>query len=277
MEVQEKEETWKKSFLEVMETVNEIGFALHHVTTGFNSTAAFSEASLQLAAYAPNKFRRGLHVKDLFQVDVLKQEYAKALTFIMNCEQLAWPVQPKDRPATRKKREQQVVVEICFNILLPLSREEEVILEKRYTSIPKPAGLRCSYIGMGAVSTWHGTPDVRVRGADVVLVEEEAEVTTEGDESDGATTNSEAKVSSGAAKLPQVIATCVVASFTEKTLHPAKQALVPTLLMDQEQFRVCLYSCENDVLLLSDCTRLAEDGTLSSSGMAFLWLVINHR
>ena len=47
--------------------------------------------------------------------------------------------------------------------------------------------------------------------------------------------------------LPQVITTCVVASFTEKKLHPEKQALIPTILMDQNQFRVCLYNCEKDV------------------------------
>ena len=52
--LQEMEETWKKSFLDAMEKVNEIPFVLHHVTTKFNSTAAFSDASFQLAAYAPN-------------------------------------------------------------------------------------------------------------------------------------------------------------------------------------------------------------------------------
>ena len=138
----------------------------------------------------------------------------------MNSRSHVWPVQPDV-----KKREQQVVVEISSQVLLPLSRANEVILEKRYSCIPKPAGLRCDYLGMGSLSTWHGTPDVRVKGADVVIVEsgdEGAEVDTpvieSDEESDGATTNLEAKVLYSVANLPQVITTCVVASFTEKKL-----------------------------------------------------------
>jgi hypothetical protein len=68
------------------------------------------------------------------------------------------------------KSEQHVVVEICSNILVPLCTADEVILEKRYKSLlsmrgSRAAGLRCADIGLGAVQTWHGTPDVRVRGA----------------------------------------------------------------------------------------------------------------
>ena len=94
--------------------------------------------------------------------------------------------------------------------------------------------------------------------------------------SDGVTRN---KILYTVATLPQVITTCVVSSFTESTLHPDKQALVPTILIDQNQFRVCLYDCETDVdvLLISEPKLLATRGELSRSGMAFLWLVINHR
>ena len=247
-----------------MEIVNKIAFVLHHVTTNFNSTAAFSDASFQLAAYAPDGFRLGLTVSELFQV-ALRPEHAEALTFLMNSKSHVWPVQPD----VKKKREQQVVVEIS-QILLPLSRANEVILENRYSCIPKPAGLRCGYLRMGSLYTWHGTPDVRVKGADVIVEygDEGAEVDTD---SDGATANLEAKVLYSVANLPQVITTCVVAS---KKLHPDKQALVPTILMDQNQFRVCLYNCEK---VISESKLLARKGVLSRSGMAFLWLVINHR
>ena len=273
--VQEKE-TWKKRFLETMESVNEKWFALHYVATSFNSTAAFSEASFQLAAHvkqAPNNYRVGLYVKDLFKVDDFQVDRLKeaALKFIMDCQCKAWPVRPAG-----KKFEKQVVLDICTHVLLPLSREE-VILEMQYSSMSKAEELSCSYIGMGSSTTWHGTPDVRVRGADVVIAREGAEGTTDSDESDGATTNIEAKVTFSAANLPQLITTGVVASFIEKRLHPDLQAVVPTLLMDEKKFRVCLYHCDKDVLLLSEAIDLAEDGALSRVGMAFLWLVLNHR
>lgn len=132
--------------------------------------------------------------------------------------------------------------------------------------------------------TWHGTPDVRVRGAEIVV-----EYVGEGDElnvvrsdeesvaSDGATSNIEAKILYNTANLPQVISTCVVSSFTEAKLHPDKQPLVPTVLVDQHKFRVCLYDCEKDILLISESKFLGTNGHLSRSGMAFLWIVINHR
>ena len=271
---------WKEHFHYAMESVNEIPFVLHYVTTNFDSTTAFSDSSFQLAAYADDRLTRrlGLTVSELFTV-ALKPEHAEALTFIMHSRRQVWPLQPNV-----KKREQQVVVELASQILLPLSRTTEVLLEKRYSRLPKPDGLRCAYLGMGSVYTWHGTPDVRVRGAEVVVesVDEgdEVEVDTDSDEShtsDGATTNLEAKVLYSVANLPQVITTCVVSSFTEKNCHPDKQALLPTILMDQNQFRVCLYDCEKDVLLISDYKLLATKGGLSSSGLAFLWLVINHR
>lgn len=41
--------------------------------------------------------------------------------------------------------------------------------------------------------------------------------------------------------LPQVVAMCVVSSFIENKLHPDEQALVPTILIDFEQFRLCLH------------------------------------
>ena len=75
----------------------------------------------------------------------------------------------------------------------------------------------------------------------------------------------------------QVISTCVVSSFTAHSRHPNKLAMVPTILIDTNQFWVCLYHCEKDVLLISDVKLLATKGHLSRSGLALLWLVMNHR
>ena len=77
--------------------------------------------------------------------------------------------------------------------------------------------------------------------------------------------------------LAQAIGTGVVASFTAKARHPEQNALVPTVLIDDKEFRVILYDCEKDILLVSISKVLAAKGTLSRSAMALLWLVINHR
>jgi hypothetical protein len=157
---------------------------------------------------------------------------------------------------------------------------------------------------MGSLTTWHGTPDIRVRGVEFVVkdvserekndIETEmcdsgGETTSDGGSnpemcdsggettSDGGSTPIEVKYSYMASNLPQTIATCVISSFTERSLHPHKQIVVPTILMAREQFRVCLYDCERDVLLISEPKLLATKEQLSRSAVAFLWLVINHR
>ena len=53
------------------------------------------------------------------------------------------------------------------------------------------------------------------------------------------------------AQLPQVVATCVTTSFTERNLHPEKVAMVPTVLIGEHSFRACLYDCEKDILIIS--------------------------
>ena len=123
-----------------------------------------------------------------------------------------------------------------------------------------------------------------MRGTDLVWLNasedpEDEFVVTEGsdDESDGTATEVEGKLVAKEANLMQIIGTCVVSSFTAKSRHPHKLAMVPTILIDNNQFSVCLYHCDKDVLMISDRKLLATKGHLSRSGLALLWLVINHR
>ena len=98
-------------------------------------------------------------------------------------------------------------------------------------------------------------------------------------ETDGATSTVEGKIKFTEEDPGQVVATCVVASFTEQKLHPNLQTLVPTILIDVNRCCVCLYDCRLDVLLISAPKAVAKatkDG-LSRSAMLFLWLTINHR
>ena len=61
------------------------------------------------------------------------------------------------------------------------------------------------------------------------------------EESDGMTTAIEAKIRNKKANIPQVVAMNVVSVFTEHTLHPNMSAMVPSILIGKNQFRVCLY------------------------------------
>ena len=109
------------------------------------------------------------------------------------------------------------------------------------------------------------------------MIVEEDDSDGESTGTDGATITGEAKLKFSAENLGQVVAMCAVSSFTENKLHPDKQALVPTILIDLNQFRVCLYDCRLDVLLISTPKLLSTKNRLSRSAMLFLWLTINHR
>lgn len=69
---------------------------------------------------------------------------------------------------------------------------------------------------------------------------------------------------------------CRISSI-EHNLHPTMSPAVPTILIDGDTFRVILYDCIKDVLLITTPKELHTDGRLSSTAVAFLWLVINHR
>ena len=75
------------------------------------------------------------------------------------------------------------------------------------------------------------------------------------------------------ANLHQAVGTCILSSFTERVLHPDLKALVPTIITDEKQFRVCLYDSEKDILLISKSKCLVTNGGLSRSGMALLRLL----
>ena len=162
-------------------------------------------------------------------------------------------------------------------------------MEKRAAAlVSSTPGIKSDSLGIGTLSTWHGTPDLRVRGVEVIvrkpleeLDDEDSEMVEERDSdeegSDGGSAPIEVKITYMSSFLPQTIATCVVSSFTERNLHPRKPSIVPTILLARNQFRVCLYDCVTDALLISEPKPMATKGGLSRSTVAFQWLVINHR
>lgn len=75
----------------------------------------------------------------------------------------------------------------------------------------------------------------------------------------------------------QLVATAVVSSFTEHNLNPSMNPVVPTIWINRNAFRICLYDCVNDVLLLSQPKSLTTKGTISRTAMLIMWLIVHHR
>ena len=207
-----------------------------------------------LGAHTDGERQLALKFNTLFKVEA-KPEFGEALKFIHTSKKHLWPLFHPD--PTFKQSGKNLMLSVSSEILVPLCKE--VILEKGYEADlsfhkrPMIAGMQCSDIGMGTLNTWHGTPDLRVRGEGYFVREkvEEGEhtlaITTvvESDDesvsSDGMTTTIEGKIAFSDSNLPQAVATCVISSFTENSLHPDKLALVPTILIDEKCFRVCLF------------------------------------
>lgn len=185
-----------------------------------------------------------------------------------------------------------VLKELVANVLFRLSTE--TILEKKHKTwlelvFGEESPIRVGNLGMGSKAsgreTWYGMPDSRLRGcsppcdsgspphdSDVNVIAHDKPSA----ETDGTSTNTEFQVRGEG--LSQCVATAVVASFTEKRLHPHKNAMVPTILINSRTVRIILYDCEEDVLLVSDKVDLFTDnGKVDRVVILFLWFFINHK
>ena len=158
------------------------------MTTRFNPTSVLSQVDLNLETYEDALAR--IRAGELFELERLeaKPENQEVFKFIKNSRSRAWP------PFSKHLSKHCVLLEISQRIFVPLCRGDEVILEKGYSTLvsklgPGAAGLKTGYIGIGSWKTWHGTPDTRVRGSEVVvthlLLNEEDDDVNEDGESTG--------------------------------------------------------------------------------------------
>ena len=141
--------------------LQEVLFGFYRVEGGFGVRSAFSKVDLSLAAYCVGSYRPGIRASDLFKVEV-KPEYLEPLKFILNSRSHPWPTFVHNH----KRTEEDVMVSIAINILVKLCTE--VTMEKRYSTPLREPLLSFSDLGLGSPETWHGTPDARVRGTQVV-------------------------------------------------------------------------------------------------------------
>ena len=129
--------------------------------------------------------------------------------------------------------------------------------------------ISCSALGMGAATTWHGCPDGRIRGhsssTNLIYGEDENEnenpntcLTGILNESQGDTACVEAKLHCSPRNFPQLVATNIVSSFIEHSLHIHS----PTLLINNQWFYVSIYDSRTDLLLLSNKIPFKSEGKL---------------
>ena len=267
-------EKLKEELSDLWENLEKVPFYPHYVTNSFGTTSEFSKLDVRLALHNKGLSTVAYRAIDLFKEVEELEVHEEALRFIINSRKKCWP--PAD--LQKSKSEREIFLEVCSKILVPLCRHNEVVLEKGYERFLREgqyAELRCSHLGMGTNQIWHGFPDARIRGSEVQRWSDSDECDDEDSDSDGATTTVEGKVSLRFTCMQQVVGICTISAFIEKNLHNVP--LVPTILIDSARFRVCLYDCEKDVLLISGPNTLATENCLSPFGMLLLWLVINHR
>lgn len=149
--------------------------------------------------------------------------------------------------------------------------------------------ITCSALGMGAATTWHGCPDGRIRGhsssTNLIYGEDEEDENENPDtcltgilnESQGDTSCVEAKLHCSPRNFPQLVATNIVSSFIEHSLHKELNSAVPTLLINNRYFYVSIYDSQTDLLLISNKVGFKDEGKLIPEGILMLWIIINHR
>ena len=74
----------------------------------------------------------------------------------------------------------------------------------------------------------------------------------------------------------QLIATMIVASFTEMNLHPDQNPLVPVIMICIPQAKICFYDCKNDLLIISETLNWIKRGKLRKLHMYVYYVMLHH-
>lgn len=226
--------------------------------------------------------------------DVMKDHFERLITLLKECRGSNLKIEK----ITKSKDivEKDVVYTIGKKILIPLFRN--VVFEKGYDYyVSDLQGAEVKTLGIGSLDTWHGGSEIRIESCDVLLtlnplVEEplgsDSDDEQEDREQDRAS-NDELSlhcISSTALEgnilerkhTGQLVGTCVVESFIEKSLHPTLNTAIPTILFNKMAFVICLYDLKNDILLLSQPRQLLnKDGGISRTAVLLLWITVHHR
>lgn len=147
-------------------------------------------------------------------------------------------------------------------------------------SKPKPPSdiaFDMDWLGIGNPSTWHGYPDARFR-----IKNNDTLMLAHNDLEEGTPGNSLLLEAKNDERLMQLVATTVVASFTEKNLHKDLDDIIPTVMIMPTSAIICVYDVTQDYLMISDKFEwLAKDEDdnyiFNKPGFILLWMALNHR
>lgn len=188
----------KKRLSFVWKQLQDVPFYPHRVTSSFCTSSLFSSLDFRLAVYGD-----GTHNKVAYRASNLFKEveevagHEEAIRFIIRSRQHCWPPICLDQKLFGKLNKRLMFLQVCSQILVPLSLPNEVFLETGYRCFidGQYAALNCANLGMGTNDVWHGIPDARVRGAEVQRWSDEPdevnEPNDEDNDGDGATTTVE--------------------------------------------------------------------------------------
>ena len=152
----------------IMEVVNEFVFTPYFISSGFYPKAAFTKVQFSLDAHVTSDqtSRVSFRFNELFHLE-LSEAHRPALEFIHRSRDVFWPYHEQ------RRRESDVALQVCSKVLQHICKPDTVVLEHTYRSLlskkPFIDGVQTGYIGLGSGKTWHGTPDGRVRGTNIVI------------------------------------------------------------------------------------------------------------
>ena len=263
--------------------VTKVTFYPCKLATPYNLRGTFFSVSLSIEECQDDDGQlMAIAVGNVFDMEKENVEYflAKILPNV---------VHNKDIPITEKALFHSHVKSI-FSCL-----GSNVVLQSEYKKICKDdpnTNVSCSSLGMGALGTWHGYPDGRVRGnsqqssttivyssddEDSSLSDTDTCLTGVLNESQGDSACIEAKLHCSPLNFPQLVSTNIVASFVEHNLHKTLNSAVPTILINSHCFYISIYDCCRDLLLISNKIVFKNEDELVASGILLLYLTINHR
>lgn len=271
----------------VIPEVMEFYFKPYHTPVFFTSRGAFSRASIILEPYKDKaemydevvRLRRLVDFETMEKMpEVLNESFERLLSTLSSRKFFL--------DKTRGASEKEVVINVAKKILIPLFGK--VIFEHSYSShIDGVEGADTDYLGFGSSDTWHGEPDLRVCGCDFVCTSEhlDGESDEDGDVEEAQyrvtpTVNVEGKRKFNSRRdMSQLVTTSVVSAFVENNIHPgSKHTLVPTILLNQAAFKVCMFDSKNDVLLVSQKWKFTnESGRVWPSAALLLWITVNYK
>lgn len=249
------------------------------ISEPYNLDGTFSSLNIQIKECEEDDKLVSLSLDNVFEIEEKSIEH-----FLTN-------FYPKVTNNKEHSKERTMFYNHVKNIFCHLGKNVTLQTDyKEMTTNDPTDNVTCSALGMGASTTWHGYPDGRIRGdsysiTDLIYSDDEGDgdsaetcLTAVLNESQGDSACIEAKLHCSPQNFPQLVATNIVASFIEHTLHAELNPAVPTLLINTNHFYISIYDCKSDLLLISNKISFRdEELELIPAGICMIWLTIHHR